>query len=100
MKPIKVNYKNDEMKRTSTTINETIAWHLFMKLRTEEERVQIKEHPEPHSESYREMLDSLVQRKAQKFVNNLEKKDLEEFGEFTGLEKRDIEEYMMMEIRY
>lgn len=97
MKPIKVNYKDYRMKRTSTTINETIAWHLFMKLRTEEERVKIKEHPKPISKSYREMVDSLVQKKAQKFVNNLEKEDGENFS---GLEKRNIEEHMMMEIRY
>ena len=98
MKPIKVNYWNDEGKRTSTTINQTIAWHFFHKYRTDDEAEKMRKGNSFDS-AYDKMVHKMVQKKAQDFVKELEKHD-SHLGEPVGANKRDIEEHMMMKIRY
>lgn len=97
MKPIKINYKNEEGKRTSTTINETIAWHFFFKHRTEEEWEILKKAPRWNNK-YDDLVHKTVQKKVQEFVTKLQKED-NWHSEMMGTNKTDIEEHLMQEIK-
>ena len=97
MKNIKVNYTNQDGKRTSTTINKSICEYYYYATATDEERMTLKDWCENDTKGYVEMRNKILNKMAQEAADTVTKETIER-GVLKGTDQKEIECYMLEKI--